>query len=452
MITYSIIQKSQLEGGLRMDAEYYQQEYLNTFEKLKIFQTKSIGEISKVVYGTTPSGGVFEKRGIPFIRSQNFSLLSIVDDFVFCSEDFHKQNKKSKVVSGDILFAAVGATIGQVAVIQENIKEANINQNIAAVKIKDEKFNPYFVGLFFASYFGQLQIERLVTGNAQFYINSEQIRNFVVPILNKKFQDEIAEIIQNVQKELENSKVLYSQAEDLLLDGLELKDFKVESDLSYIVNLSEIKSTHRADAEYFQPKYDKLISKIKNQNAKMLGDLTSMKKGIEPGGDVYQDGGKLFIRVSSVSKQGLIDKDQKYLSNELYQNLKNNFEPEIGEILLTKDATPGIAYVLKEKVEGVVSSGIMRLKLKEDVESEYLSLCINSVIGKMQIERDSGGSIIEHWKPEQIKNLQIPILSKSVQQKIADLVQKSHKARKKANELLEAAKKTIEIAIENNKK
>jgi len=28
MIAYSIIQKSQLEGGLRLDAEYYQPEYL----------------------------------------------------------------------------------------------------------------------------------------------------------------------------------------------------------------------------------------------------------------------------------------------------------------------------------------------------------------------------------------------------------------------------------------
>lgn len=60
MITYSIIQKLQLESAKRLDAEYYQPEYLNTVEKLKNFQTKNIGEISKVVYGTTPSGGVFE--------------------------------------------------------------------------------------------------------------------------------------------------------------------------------------------------------------------------------------------------------------------------------------------------------------------------------------------------------------------------------------------------------
>jgi len=48
-----------------------------------------------------------------------------------------------------------------------------------------------------------------------------------------------------------------------------------------------------------------------------------MKKGIEPGSEEYQDEGKLFIRVSSLSKYGIEERDQKYLSEELYQKLKN---------------------------------------------------------------------------------------------------------------------------------
>ena len=67
----------------------------------------------------------------------------------------------------------------------------------------------------------------------------------------------------------------------------------------------------------------------------------------------------------------------------------------------------------------------------------------------MQAERDAGGSVIAHWKPEQIKNILIPILSKQTQKKIADLVQKSHEARKKAKELLEEAKQKVENLIEN---
>ncbi|MBA2124579.1 restriction endonuclease subunit S, partial [bacterium Unc6] len=56
--------------------------------------------------------------------------------------------------------------------------------------------------------------------------------------------------------------------------------------------------------------------------------------------------------------------------------------------------------------------------------------------------------IITHWRPEQIKNFYIPILPKPIQQKIADLICKSHQARSKAKELLEEAKQKVEELIE----
>jgi len=47
-----------------------------------------------------------------------------------------------------------------------------------------------------------------------------------------------------------------------------------------------------------------------------------------------------------------------------------------------------------------------------------------------------------------INNLAVPLLSKEKQQKIAELVKKSHEARKKSKELLEEAKRKIEEIIE----
>ena len=133
----------------------------------------------------------------------------------------------------------------------------------------------------------------------------------------------------------------------------------------------------------------------------------------------------------------------------MYKKLKEEYQPQVGEILLTKDATPGIAYVIKEAVEGIISGGILRLKLKEKIESEYLALVISSLVGQLQAERDAGGSIIKHWKPEEIKNVAIPILPKPTQQKIADLVRQFHEARKKAKDLLEQAKQKVEEVVEN---
>ena len=86
----------------------------------------------------------------------------------------------------------------------------------------------------------------------------------LVPIFPESFINSIDKIYKEGLDQLQISKSLYSQAEDLLLKELGLEDFKPKEDLSYIVNLSDVKSAHRTDAEYFQPKYEQ--THIKNQH------------------------------------------------------------------------------------------------------------------------------------------------------------------------------------------
>jgi len=451
-MTYSIIQKLQLEGTKRLDAEYYQPEYLENNKKVTEYGFFMMGNIASVVYGTTPKSAEFYDIGIPFIRSQNF-VISLIDqeNLVFCSEKFHRLNNKSKIIPKDILFAAVGATIGKLAIVQDSIKQGNINQNLARVRIKDKKVSPFFIWIFYNSIIGQLQIKRLVTGNAQPYLNSEQIKLLKVPKLKTEEQFYFKDVYNKINGLTAEAIKICVDAKGLLLDELKINELNLNDQLSYITNLSEAEKYKRQDAEYFQPKYDNLIHHIKQKcNGVKLGDLVTIKKGIEPGAEDYQEEGKPFIRVSNMSKNGINDNNQKYLCEDLYIKLKKDYEPKKGEILLTKDASLGIAYLIKQDVEGIISGGILRLKLKNNsIDSEYLTLCLNSIVGQMQAERDAGGSIINHWKPEQIKNVVIPILPREVQNKISDLVLQSFVARWKAEYLLEEAKRKVEEAIEN---
>ena len=80
--------------------------------------------------------------------------------------------------------------------------------------------------------------------------------------------------------QLQISNSLYSQAENLLLEELGLKNYKPIEELSYIVKLSDIKSAHRADADYFQPKYEKIDGENWKQNVKSLGNLVSLEKDL----------------------------------------------------------------------------------------------------------------------------------------------------------------------------
>ena len=447
---YSIIQKSQLEGALRLDAEYYQPEYLNLISGLKSQKSKPLRGFLKLLYRYPTFYNLqYYEKGILILKGEDITSEGFIQNQSqdFISVEDSKKFPKTILKEGDLIFSVRGY-VGKVGIVDKKYDGSIISANLIKAELKD--ISPYFVWVFLNSKYGITQINRVKMITAQETILADDIKSFLIPDINQNQQLEIENLAKQAIAEIRESESLYLQAEDLLLEELGLRDFEVGDNLWYIINLSDVKSAHRADAEYFQPKYEKLISKVKKQNAKLLGNLVPMKKGIEPGAGEYQNEGKLFIRVSSLSKNGIEDKDQKYLTEELYQKLKEDFEPNVGEILLTKDATPGIAYVVKEPIEGIISSGILRLRLKnKEIENEYLALCFNSIIGQAQAERDGGGSIITHWKPEQIKKVLIPILPKPTQQKIADLVQKSHEKRRKAKSFLNEAKTKVEKIIES---
>ena len=128
-------------------------------------------------------------------------------------------------------------------------------------------------------------------------------------------------------------------------------------------------------------------------------------------------------------------------------------QPKKGEILLSKDATPGIAYYLRDVPDKIIpSSGILRLTVKNGAKiiPEYLTLVLNSVIVQKQIERDVGGSVINHWLVDQAKNTIVPLLDDAVQKEISGKIAESFLKRKQSSSLLEIAKVGVEMAIEKS--
>ena len=457
MAVFSTIQKSQLEGAKRLDAEYYQPEYLEIVQKIQSVPHTSLDSYAEKVFsgpfGSTLKSESYQDAGVPFIRISDIGDLFIDQDtLVFISPDEHKRIYATRLNVGDIVLSKIG-TVGRLSVISEELGEVNISENNIGIRLsklpEEKKIALLFLLL---SKYGQKQLLRKASGNIQLKLNVSDVESIQVPLFDDVMLRALKNIYIDFLSKRNESDSLYAQAEGLLLEELGLRDFKADEDLYSVVNFSDIQTANRMDAEYFQPKYEKIISVSRKHDGKALGELVTVKKGFEPGAGAYEDEGRLFIRVSSLSKHELLEKDQKYINKKLYNELKKEYEPKKGEILLTKDASPGVAYVLDKSVEGIISSGILRLKLKEEINPDYLALCINSVVGQMQVERDAGGSVIAHWKPEQVKSLLVPILPKATQEEIAELVRESHAARKKAKELLEEAKRKVEELIESSAK
>ena len=452
MAVFSIMKLSELEGAKRLDAEYYKPEYLNV--KQKLLQTKFVyfRDLVKEIIHPKEIKREYEeeKQDYLFLLAQNVKPLMLdLSEKKYISEEKAKQMPKNLLEKGDILFVRSG-NVGDLTIYTGEPNKCIASADLLVAKIIFR--HPYYIGVFLNTFWGRKILLRGIYSGLQPHISPNYIKQIPIPIFSEDFMTNIDNLFLQAQDLLKQSQNLYSQAENFLLEELGLKDFKPKYEKTYTAKLSDAFSAHRIDAEYFQPAYEEVIEKLRKNNIELQPlrkFILSIQKGIEPGSENYRDEGKLFIRVSNLSKYGFTDRNQKYLDEELYQQLRETYEPKQGDFLLTKDATPGIAYVVKEQIEGIISSGILRLQINDsEINKEYLALCINSIVGKMQVDRDCGGSVILHWKPEQVKRLQIPLLPFEIQQEIASLVQRSHEARKKAKELLETAKKAVEIAIE----
>ena len=86
----------------------------------------------------------------------------------------------------------------------------------------------------------------------------------------------------------------------------------------------------------------------------------------------------------------------------------------------------------------------------DEIGNEYLTLVLNSILTQEQINRDVGGSVILHWRPDQVARTVIPILHQEKQAEIQQKVIESCNLRKHAKNLLEHAKHAVEIAIEQD--
>jgi restriction endonuclease S subunit len=460
---YSVVNlgKTITTPNFRLDAEFYRPFYLESEQLISSKNNDHLGNLISVLTDYHANGSYETLRGnVEILDSPDYALMIRTVDFErddfendvkYVSEHAYKFLKKTKVFGGEIIINKIG-NAGKVYLVPPLDKKISLGMNQFMIRPR-ESLNNYFLYVFLVCKYGQLLLEQRITGAVPLSIDKESVRSVPVPILKKNFQEIIGKLVERYFTLSNQGKALYTQAEQLLLSELELLSWKQKHELAFVKNFSDTKQSDRFDAEFFQPKYEEIVDAVKKHKGGFdeLGNLVKIKKSVEPGSEEYQENGIPFVRVSNLSKFELSDNNQQFISEEFYGELKIH-QPKQGEILLSKDATPGMAYYLNEEPQKmIVSGGILRLKIdNKQVLPEYLTLVLNSVIVQKQIERDAGGSIINHWRPDQVKATLIPILKNEKQKEIKELVEKSFNDRKLSKSLLEIAKRGVEMAIEKD--
>lgn len=436
---------------LRLDSYYYAKEFIKDENLLNEISNKKIKEIGATIrsFGAYSLNNevVYQNDGVPFIRGVNMKN-GLVDfhNLLYISPSANKLLWKSEVFPNTILLSMSGS-LGDVAIARENWQyPINSNQDIAKIEFGDN-INPYYIYTFLKSRYGQNYIRREARGSVQQHVFLSQIEQFKIPILSSAFQLSIEHIVREAYSKNDCSSNIYHWAEKSILKYICLDDmYSTENNKCIKSYKTSYCKTNRLDAEYYQPKYDELFNQLENLKTYKLGDIVNIKKSIEPGSAEYRDVGIPFVRVSDLSEFG-ISETHIHLDRIPYAYM--GLQPKKNTILFSKDGSVGIAYKTENDLDIITSGAILHLEIKTKLFlPDYLTLVLNSLIVKMQAERDAGGSIIQHWKPSEIENVIIPWLPMDKQKEIADKIQESFSLRKQSNALLERAKTAVEMAIE----
>lgn len=228
----------------RLDPYYSLKYFQQSFEaihlgKYPIVSLKSLTTL--ITSGITPKSGgdayVDDRlNGIPFIRSGNINIDGELDfnDLLYIRPNIHNTiMKSSQVRKNDLMIAIVGATIGQVGIyVFDN--EANINQAIALVRLKDG-INVEYVKELIKSSIGQLSLNRLKRPVARANINLEEIATIQVVLPPFEVQQKIATQIQSIRQQ---AKALQAEGKAILEDAKrKVEEMILGEELLHVMNI-----------------------------------------------------------------------------------------------------------------------------------------------------------------------------------------------------------------------
>ena len=436
---------------LRLDAEFFKKENIQLLSQIKKWKYKRISEIASVTDGIHSSIDFCENSEINLISAKspkdNYFDLS---GNAYISTKQHKENPKTALRLNDVIISTVG-TIGNTAVVQQEQLPANSDRHVGIIRIK-ENIPAYYLSTFLNSKYGRFQSLRESTGNVQLSLFVYKINEMLIPVFDDEFHESIQGQCELAHQKLRQSKIVYEQAQNLLLEHLGLKDFNPPLQKVNIKSFSNSFGTSgRLDAEFYQEKYEKLIDKIKSY-PKGYNTLDYFIKDFSTGfaykSETYTETGIPLIRINNIGN-GTLDISNAMLIPQGDISLSPKDVANENDILISMSGTIGNSCKVPKGVNAVVNQRIMRIS-PQNINVEVLPLIINSIIGKYQLERMGTGGVQTNISANDIKQIVIPNVEEKIQTQIADLIRQSNYLRIKSKGLLEKAKKAVELAIEKD--
>ena len=329
------------------------------------------------------------------------------DDPVYVSNDYFLKQKRSWIESENILLSIMGS-VGEIAITPVDFQVCMANRAISI--IKKIKENPYYIFVFLITIYGINQIERLQAGGVQERINLDDLRKIRIPKLSDSFVLKIQELALKRFKLIEKSKSLYTEAENLLLSELGLEDWKPQHKLSFVKNFSDTVEAERIDSEYFQPKYEELLRKIKEykNGFNTLKKIVMLKdKNFNPENkEIYK-----YIELTNISDNGEIIGYTESLGQDLPTRARRKVQSDDVIVSSIEGSLESVALI-NDKLDNALCSTGFYINRSKEINSETLLCFVRTIAGQLQLKKGCSGTILTAINKPEYEDILIPSIKK----------------------------------------
>lgn len=442
-----------VEGGKSAPEEIVRQLWVYKLMQQYGYKADEIDLEKGIQFGTeigTKAADIFyilareyADRGIPFYRSSNVgAILPKEDGLAFITPAKHKAEYKTALEAGDLMMVKTGRSGASVVL----APHCNVSQDVIAVKVCSERVNPYFLALYLNTSFGSSEMNRWFQGQVQPHLSLDDARRILVTLAPDEAQLEIEALVKASAQSRFESTAAYGQAIVLLEVELGLDKLTFQKPV-YTAQFSNLETSHRSDAQYYQPRFKQLIDHVLSFPSARVRDIRTLnRRGLQP---IYAGDGQVDV----VNSQHLGAKhiDYEGLEKTGTAAFAAALEAHIQQddlLIYTTGAYIGRTNVYLSGAPAMASNHVNILRLKPGIDAAYMALVFQSIVGQFQTQQHSRGSAQAELYPSDIDRFVVPLLNIDKQKAIGDLVRESLVKQQESRKLLEQAKTRVEQLIE----
>ncbi len=444
---------SDIDLGDRIDADFFTKENIQIENKLKEHKAVELRSFASFVASAfyPAATQLYEIGDTPFIRCVdciNYPLITKKQDNSFekIPMAFVEENNGISLLNkNDIVITKVGSPCFASIVYEHDV----VALSRTVMGLKDiHGINPFYLLAFLRSKYGFSQLLRARELTIQYQLTLERVKRILVYLPDDDFQVSIESIIKKSIEKQMLSQTVYSDAENILLSELGLKDWRPNKNPINIKQLKEsFLASGRLDAEYYQQKYEnysKFIKQYKGGSDTLASICSVNDKNYNP----LDDSEYKYIELSNIGNSGEITGCTTSIGAELPSRARRLVHTNDVIVSSIEGSLQSAALVTEEYDKAICSTGFYVVNSKT-INPETLLVLFKSEPMQNLLKQGCSGTILTAIGRTEFQNLVMPKIRKEVQTEIAEYVQKSMSLRGEAKQLLENAKLKVESEITN---